>query len=173
MTIADMSRLRVDVYVEQKDVPFVHVGDMADVADGANPDRKVQGAHRPHLRRARSAHPHVVRGTRCRQQRGLSGAGVFAYVTLHVPVHNLSGDSGGRPLVRGASTFIANIAGDNPVHLQPVKVATTDGTDVSLAEGARVGDRVALNLPDEVGDGSGVRPIEGKRWTCGRTGKSG
>ena len=36
MTIADMSRLRVDVYVEQRDVPFVHVGDMADVADGAN-----------------------------------------------------------------------------------------------------------------------------------------
>ena len=42
LTIADMSRLRVDVYVEQKDVPYVHVGDLADVADGANPDRKVQ-----------------------------------------------------------------------------------------------------------------------------------
>ena len=39
MTIADLSKLRVDVYVEQRDVPFVHVGDMADVADGSNPDR--------------------------------------------------------------------------------------------------------------------------------------
>ena len=46
VTIADMSRLRVDVYVEQKDVPFVHVGDMADVADGANPDRKCRRASR-------------------------------------------------------------------------------------------------------------------------------
>jgi hypothetical protein len=44
-----------------------------------------------------------------------------------------------------------------------VKVASTDGTQASLAEGARVGDRVALNLPDEVGDGSRVRPIENNR----------
>jgi hypothetical protein len=49
------------------------------------------------------------------------------------------------------------------VRLRPVKVATTDGTRVSLAEGGRVGERVALNLPDEVSDGSRVRPIENPR----------
>jgi HlyD family secretion protein len=42
LTIADDSRLRVDFYVEQRDVPYVHVGDLADVADGANSDRNVQ-----------------------------------------------------------------------------------------------------------------------------------
>jgi hypothetical protein len=44
-----------------------------------------------------------------------------------------------------------------------VKVASTDGTRASLAEGGHVGDRVALNLPDEVSDGSRVRPIETSR----------
>src|ERR1700734_1855905 len=41
LTISDEGRLRVDVFVEQRDVPYVHVGDVADVADGANSDRKV------------------------------------------------------------------------------------------------------------------------------------
>ncbi|MGA9868399.1 MAG: efflux RND transporter periplasmic adaptor subunit [Acetobacteraceae bacterium] len=36
LTISDDSRVRVDIYVAQSDVPFVHVGDLADVADAAN-----------------------------------------------------------------------------------------------------------------------------------------
>jgi hypothetical protein len=44
-----------------------------------------------------------------------------------------------------------------------VTVASTDGMRASLAEGGQVGERVALNLPDEVSDGSRVRPIENSR----------
>jgi hypothetical protein len=49
------------------------------------------------------------------------------------------------------------------LHLRPVKVASTDGLRASLAEGAQIGDRVALNLPDDVSDGSRVRPVEPAR----------
>jgi len=160
ITIADLSRLRVDVYVEQRDVPFVHVGDMADVTDGSNPDRHV---------RARIARTSDVLDPRTRtlfveldvdNSEGFLVPGSFAYVTLHVPITAYPAIPVAALLVRGTSTFIANVGGDSLVHLQPVKVASTDGTHASLAEGARVGDRVALNLPDEVADGSRVRPIE-------------
>jgi membrane fusion protein, multidrug efflux system len=163
MTIADLSKLRVDVYVEQRDVPFVHVGDMADVVDGSNPDRHV---------RARIARTSDVLDPRTRtlfveldidNSEGFLVPGAFAYVTLHVPITSYPAIPVAALLVRGTSTFIANVGGDSLVHLQPVKVASTDGTQASLAEGARVGDRVALNLPDEVGDGSRVRPIENNR----------
>ena len=86
LTIADMTRLRVDVYVEQRDVPFVHVGDMADVADGANPDRHV---------RARIARTSDELDPRTRtlfveldvdNSEEFLVPGSFAYVTLHVPV---------------------------------------------------------------------------------------
>jgi len=163
MTIADMSRLRVDVYVEQKDVPYVHVGDLADVADGANADRKV---------RARIARTAEQLDPRTRtlfteldvdNSEGFLLPGSFAYVTLHVPVPSYPEIPVAALLVRGSSTFIASVSSDSTVKLQAVKVATTDGTRVSLAEGGRVGERVALNLPDEVSDGSRVRPIENAR----------
>jgi membrane fusion protein, multidrug efflux system len=46
ITIADETKLRVDIFVEQRDVPFVHVGDVADVTDGANSARKIQARAR-------------------------------------------------------------------------------------------------------------------------------
>ena len=163
ITIADMSRLRVDVYVEQKDVPYVHVGDLADVADGANPERKIQ---------ARIARTSDQLDPRTRtlfteldvdNSQGFLVPGAFAYVTLHVPVPSYPEIPVAGLVVRGTNTFIANVSADSTVRLRPVKVATTDGMRVSLAEGGRVGERVALNLPDEVSDGSRIRPIENAR----------
>jgi membrane fusion protein (multidrug efflux system) len=163
LTIADMSRLRVDVYVEQKDVPFVHVGDVADVTDGANPDRKVK---------ARIARTSDQLDPRTRtlfveldvdNSENFMVPGSFAYVTLHVPVQSYPEIPVAALIVRGTSTFIANVGKDSTVRMQPVKVATTDGMVASLADGARIGESVVLNLPDEVSDGSRVRPIEGKR----------
>ncbi len=54
---------RIDVHVEQRDVPFVHVGDIADVTDGSNPDRKKQARVARTSDELGSAHPHFVRGT--------------------------------------------------------------------------------------------------------------
>ncbi len=163
VTIADMSRLRVDIYVEQKDVPFVHVGDLADVTDAANPDRKV---------RARIARTADELDPRTRtlftelevdNSEGFLVPGSFAYVTLHVPISSFPEIPVAALLVRGTKTFVASVGSDSTVRLQPVKVANTDGTLVSLAEGARAGERVALNLPDEIGDGGRIRPIENGR----------
>ena len=163
LTIADMSRLRVDVYVEQKDVPSVHVGDVADVTDGANPDRKVK---------ARIARTSDQLDPRTRtlfveldvdNSENFMMPGSFAYVTLHVPVQSYPEIPVAALIVRGTNTFIANVGKDSTVRMQPVKVATTDGLVASLADGARIGESVVLNLPDEVSDGSRVRPIESKR----------
>jgi hypothetical protein len=63
-------------------------------------------------------------------------------------------------ITRGAKTFVADVSKDSLVHLQAVKIANTDGIVASVADGAKVGDRVALNLPDEVTDGGRIRPVE-------------
>jgi RND family efflux transporter MFP subunit len=160
LMIADMSKLRVDVYVEQADVPYVHVGDMADVSDGANATRRV---------RARIARTSNQLDPRTRtlfvelevdNSENFLVPGSFAYVTLHVPVASYPEVPVAALIVRGTNTFVADVGKDSLVHLKPVKVANTDGSVASLADGARSGDRVALNLPDEVTDGGKIRPVE-------------
>ncbi len=159
LTIADESKLRVDIYVAQRDVPFVHVGDMADVTDAANPDRKLQ---------ARIARTADVLDQRTRtlaveldldNRDGVLIPGSFTYVTLHVPLRSYPEVPVAGLVVRGSNTFVADVDADSQVHLRPVKVAGTDGITASLADGATVGTRIALNLPDGVVDGSRVRAV--------------
>lgn len=159
VTIADETKLRVDVYVEQGDVPYVHVGDLADVTDGANAARKVQA------RIARTSDELDPRTRTLFVELEVDNRdhflvpGSFAYVTLHVPIASYPQVPVAGLIVRGTRTFIADVSGDKTVHLQPVKVAGTDGSSAALAEGATIGQRIALNLPDEVADGGRVQPM--------------
>ncbi|HVY16245.1 MAG TPA: efflux RND transporter periplasmic adaptor subunit [Rhodopila sp.] len=157
VTIADESRLRVDVYVEQRDVPYVHVGDLADVADGSNSARKKEA------RIARTSDELDPRTRTLFVELDLDNSdrflvpGAFAYVTLHVPVQSYPEIPVGGLIVRGSRTMVADVDSDQTIHLRPVTVATTDGINASIADGLTVGQKVAINLPDEVGDGGRVQ----------------
>jgi len=163
LTIADTSRLRVNVYVEQRDVPDVHVGDLAEVSDGANSERKVQA------RVARTSGQLDPRTRTLFVELEVDNSsrflvpGSFAYVTLRVPVESYPEIPVAGLVIRGSNTFVADVGDDSLVRFSPVKVASTDGIRVRLTEGARVGQRIALNLPDEVGNNSRIQPVGGGR----------
>jgi multidrug efflux pump subunit AcrA (membrane-fusion protein) len=53
---------------------------------------------------------------------------------------------------------VATVVNDT-LRYKPVRVQTTDGNTVSVAEGLQKGDRIAINLPDEMTDGAKVQPI--------------
>jgi membrane fusion protein (multidrug efflux system) len=157
LTIADDSRLRIDVYVEQRDVPFIHIGDTADVADGANPERKVQAKITRTSNELDQRTRTLFVELEVDNKDHFLMPGSFAYVTLHVPVQSYPEVPVTGLVVRGTRTFVANIADDLTVHLMPVTVAHTDGANASLSAGAAAGQRVALNLPDEIGEGGKVQ----------------
>ena len=85
--------------------------------------------------------------------------GSFAYVTLHVPLPSYPEIPVSALTVRGSNTSVAVVDESGIVRFRPVKVAQTDGVRVSLSEGVKRGERVAINLPDEVADGSTVQPV--------------
>jgi RND family efflux transporter MFP subunit len=160
LTIANTTKLRVDIYVEQRDVPFVHVGDVADVSDAASAQRVVK---------AKIARTSGQLDPRTRtlfveldvdNKDGFLVPGSFAYVTLHVPVESFPQIPAAALITRGVRTFVADVGDDAVVHIRPVVLARSDGTVVSLREGVKVGQRVALNVPDEIVDGSKVQPVD-------------
>ena len=85
--------------------------------------------------------------------------GSFVYVTLHVPVKSLPQVPVGALVFRGDNAFVAKVDKGNAVHFSPVKVTTTDGSMASVSEGLTLGERVAMNLPGEVGDGAAIQPV--------------
>jgi membrane fusion protein (multidrug efflux system) len=163
VTLVDDRKLRVNVYVEQRDAPLVRVGDKAEVSDAADAARKVTGLI------ARSSGTLDPRTRTLFVELEVDNAdhflvpGSFVYVTLHLPVPGYPEVPAAGLLVRGASTYVAAVGDDGLVRLRPVKVASTDGVQVSLSDGVAAGDRVAINLPDEVADGARVQPVLASR----------
>ena len=163
LTIADMSKLRVDIYVEQQDVPAIHVSALADITDGANPDRRVSAKISRTSDQLDPRTRTLFVELEVDNTEGFLVPGSFAYVTLHVPVTSYPEIPVAGLVLRGTSAFVAGVGADGLVHLRPVKVASTDGSTVKLADGVRAGDRIVLNLPDEVSDGDRVQPVTANR----------
>src|SRR5262249_55032589 len=89
LTVSDNSKLRIGVYVEQRDAALLHAGDAADVSDAANAERRVAakvsrtaGMLDP---RTRTLYVEID----VDNASGFLVPGSFAYVTLHLPVRSL------------------------------------------------------------------------------------
>ncbi len=158
VTISDDSRLRVYAYVQQADVPFVRVGDKAEVHDASNPDRRrmatvtrMTGELDP---KARAMQIEI----NIDNSDNFMASGSFAYVTLHIQIRSYPQIPVSGLIVRGNDSFVAVV--DNDIlRFKPIKVASTDGNMIAVADGLRSGERIAINLPDEVTNGSKVQPV--------------
>jgi RND family efflux transporter MFP subunit len=161
LTISDNSKLRIGVYVEQRDVPYVHVGDAADVTDASDAARHVAAK----ISRTAGALDPKTRTLYIEidvdNSAGFLVPGAFAYVTLHLPVQSYPQLPVAALIMRGGKSYVAAVTDDGKVKLRPISVAATDGSSFTVADGVTAGDRLAVNLPNEIGDGDPVQLVRG------------
>jgi membrane fusion protein, multidrug efflux system len=157
-TVSDDSRLRVFCYVQQADVPYVSVGDTAYVVDASDSKRRIAAKITRMTGELETRTRTMQIEVNIDNSEGFLAAGSFAYVTIHIPIESYPQIPVSGLLVRGTETMVAAVENDT-LRYKPIKIASTDGNTVTVAEGLRQGDRVAINLPDEVTNGSKVQPI--------------
>jgi membrane fusion protein (multidrug efflux system) len=160
VTVAQPERLRIYVYVGQRDASYIKAGDLAEVSMPDRPALKLRG------RVARTSGQLDLR-TRTLlveidldNKKGDIVPGSFVSVTLvvrtprevEVPVEAL--------VVRGTQTLVAVVSPDHTVHYRRVVLASDDGTRARIQSGLGVGELVALNLGDSVVDGALVQPVQ-------------
>jgi RND family efflux transporter MFP subunit len=158
LTLSDDSKIRVFTYVQQMDVPFVQVGIRAVVSDASNPERykvgtvtRMTGELEPRTRT-------MLIEVHLDNADGFITPGSFAYVTLHLPLQSYVQIPVGGLISRGEN-HIVGVLENELVRFRTVKVATTDGAIVSLTDGLKAGEKVVINLPNDVTNGSRVQPV--------------
>jgi membrane fusion protein (multidrug efflux system) len=159
VTISDDTRVKVFLYIQQVDAPFVQVGDKVEVADADNPTRtklatltRINGELDARSR-TMLAEVHLD------NLDGFLVPGSFAQVKLNVPIKSYPQIPVTALLTRGEANYVAVLDKD-VVRFKPVKIVSTDGATVSIAEGLQTGQKVAINVSDEITDGSRVQPVE-------------
>lgn len=163
MQIADNSKLRIGIYVEQRDVSAVKVGDEAEIIDAANPDRR---------RKAKISRTAGTLDPRTRTlfvELDIDNSdqflvpGSFVNVSLRIPVKSFPQIPVSAMMQRGGTQQVAVIGEDSTIKFRPIKVASTDGALINIAEGLKVGERVGLNVSSDLVEGSKVRAAEARR----------
>ena len=162
VTISDDSRVRVYAYLQQSDVPAVHVGDAAEVSDASNPDRVKKATITRMTGELDQKTRTMLIEVHIDNQDGFFVPGSFAYVNLTVPVQSYPQIPVTALLTRGNESVVAVLENDT-VRFRQVKVESTNGSTVSLASGLMPGEKIAINVPDEITSGSRIQPIIASR----------
>ncbi|HEY1817151.1 MAG TPA: efflux RND transporter periplasmic adaptor subunit [Kofleriaceae bacterium] len=154
--VADVSTVRVVVYVGQRDATGVHVGDRVMVARDDDPTHPIA---------AQVSRIPVDLDLRTRTMwveadvpnaSGQLYPGSFVTVTLDVPAPTgVLVPSDSIALVAGKPSIA--IVKDNVVHFVPVEVTDDDGRSARVVKGVQAGELVANRISDELHDNGRVR----------------
>lgn len=161
VTVSQIDRLRVFLYVDQRDANLVHAGDAATVVvpeSGLRLEARVARTAGELDPRTRTMLTEIELDNR----NGAIVAGSFVTVELTVQGEPLIELPSEALVVRGGKTLVGVVTGATGaahVQLRPVTVATNDGSVVRVRQGLAEGELVALNVGRGVGDGDPVIPI--------------
>ncbi|MGH9343443.1 MAG: efflux RND transporter periplasmic adaptor subunit [Terriglobia bacterium] len=158
--ISDISEERVYIFPDQSAAVFIRVGDPAVVADRARPGVKISarvtrisGEFDPDTRTMLVEIDFPNYGNRI-------PPGSFVNVSLRLRSRSRYLEIPATALVlRGTKTFAAVVGPDNRVTFRPVEVAADDGTHVSIRSGLNSGERIAINIGENIADGSEIQPV--------------
>ena len=164
VTVSQTGKLRVTVYLDQRDAAFVKVGDPAVITVPERPGAAYKAVV---TREAGELDPRsrtLLTEIELDNGKGEIVAGSFVDVTLKVktPVYvQVPTDA---LVMRGEKPFVATVK-DGLLHYQEVKIGDNDGEKVDVLQGLGGGETVALSLGNNLADGQHVQtaaPVETK-----------
>jgi multidrug efflux system membrane fusion protein len=164
--LADTSRVRVVVYVGQRDATGIHVGDALAVVRDGDPLHPIKATvtRVPEDLDVRTRTMWVE--SDIENTSGALYPGVFVTVTIEVPAApGVLIPSEAISLVEGKPTVA--VVRDGKAKFTVVTVADDDGKLARVIRGLASGDTIATRVSDEIADGGTVRPVQPKAPQAG------
>jgi len=159
LTISQIDRLRVYVYLDQRAAASVKIGDPAEIRAPEHPDLVRKGTV------TRLSRELDLKSKTMLSEIHLDNAdhailpGGFVSVSLRlstpqwieIPVEAL--------IFRGTEPYVAVVDAEKRVKYRPVKLADQDGQKAQLVAGLSEGELVALNLGESIAEGQKIQPV--------------
>lgn len=160
VSLSQTDKLRIYVYLDQKDAAFVRIGNRAEISDPSRPDvrlaasiTRISGELDPRTRT-------LLAELDVDNKQGLLLAGSFMQVSLklktapsiEIPAETL--------LMKEDKAFVAIITQGNKVNFRPVVVADSDGKTVRISSGLEEGQQLVLNPGFGITDNAQEQPVE-------------
>ncbi len=159
VTLSQTDKLRVYIYLDQKDAAFVRIGNRAEISDSSRPDVKhtasitrISGELDPKTRT-------LLAELDVDNKQGLLLAGSFVQVLLKLKTAPAVEIPAEALLMKGDDAFVAVVTSEGKVKFRPVVVVDSDGKAVRLSSGLEDNERVVLNPGFGITDNAQVQPV--------------
>jgi membrane fusion protein (multidrug efflux system) len=159
LTLSQTDRLRVYIYLDQRNASAVRIGDQAEVSDSSRPENKlsasitrISGELDPRTRT-------LLTELDVDNNRGFFLAGSFVQVSLKLKTTPSVQIPAEALLMKGEKSFVAVLSPGNKVSFRPVIIGDSDAKTVQLSSGLKEGEQIILNPGWGISEGDQVQPI--------------
>ena len=159
VALSQTNKLRVYVYMDQRDASIVHLGDRAEIYDSARPEVRLPAVVSRASGELDSKTRTLLTELDLDNKQGLMLAGSFVQVSITlrtIPLVEIPADA---LLSKDETALVAVVSGDNKANFRKVSVADSDGKMVRLTSGLSEGELVILNPGFGVSEGMHVEPV--------------
>lgn len=166
-TLSQTDKLRVFIYIDQKDAPFVRVGDPVEISLASHPNEKfggkiemLAGELDP---KTRTLLAEIIMDNH--EQKIVSGS--FLQVAMKIKTEPLVSLPSEALVMRGNEAFVPLIEPGDKIRYAKVDLAENTGKEILVRTGVKQGDRVALNVGNSLNDGQKVKPVQKDKVVAG------
>ena len=161
VTLSQTDKLRVYIYLDQKDASFVRIGDQAEISDASRPEVVLPAASITRISKQLDSNTRTLLAELdVDNKQGLLLAGSFVRVLLKLKTPPSIEIPAQALLMKGDKAFVAIVTQGNKVNFRPIVVADSDGKMVRISSGLEEGQRLVLNPGFGIADGAQVQPVE-------------
>jgi membrane fusion protein (multidrug efflux system) len=157
VTVSQTDRLRVTIFVDQRDAPFVKVGDSAQITTPERPDSRYNAVV------SRTAGELDTRSRTMLTEIELDNtsneivAGSFVDVTLKVQTPGVVQVPSEALVMKGTRASVMVVSHDHTVHAREVQGGENDGTKINILHGLEVNETVALDQGNNLIEGQHIQ----------------
>lgn len=162
VTISELGRLRIYIYVDQKDAPFVKVGDKARVQVPGEPNGERESSVARISNQLDSKTRTMLAEIDVDNRDGKIVSGSFVDVTVDIAVPRAFELPAAALVLRGGTKAVAVVDADRRIRYRPVRLVEDDGQKIRLAGGVEEGEKIALDLGEGTAEGAVIQPVPGK-----------
>ncbi|MGE5750998.1 MAG: efflux RND transporter periplasmic adaptor subunit [Nitrospirota bacterium] len=159
VALSQTNKLRVYVYLDQRDASFVRLGDRAEIYDSARPDVRLPAVVSRVGGELDSKTRTLLTELDLDNKQGPILAGSFVQVSLTLRTTPLVEIPADALLSKDETALVAVVSSDKKANFRKVSVADSDGKMVRLISGLSEGELVILNPGFGISEGMHVEPV--------------
>lgn len=160
VTISDVTKLRIYIYLDQKDALYIKEGDSVSIRLPESPDINIPATITRYTGEIDSKTRTLLAEIDLDNRKNLILPGSFVQVALKIKARPFLQIPSDALIMKGPQAFVAVVDEKGILHFKPIDIADNDGRTIQLSTGLEAGETVALGVGDALKEGDKVQVIK-------------